>query len=84
MRRIILNIAMSLDGYIEGANGEYDWCFTDEDYGMENFLQVTDTIFFGRKSYELFITSIANMWSDKQHYVFSNTLQEVSLGAVEI
>jgi dihydrofolate reductase len=82
MRRIILNIATSLDGFIEGPNGEYDWCFTDGDYGMEAFLQGTDAIFFGRKSYELVAASFSRMWNDKQHYVFSNSLREVTPGVV--
>ncbi len=39
MRKVILNVAVSLDGLIEGPNGEYDWCFTDQDYGLTGFLQ---------------------------------------------
>ncbi|MFD2144660.1 hypothetical protein [Mucilaginibacter antarcticus] len=38
MRKIILNLAVSLDGYIEGPKGEVDWCLTDQDYGMGAFL----------------------------------------------
>jgi dihydrofolate reductase len=53
MRKIILNVAVSLDGLIEGPNGEYDWCFTDQDYGFSAFLENIDTILFGRKSYEM-------------------------------
>ncbi|MDZ4681699.1 MAG: hypothetical protein SH848_16240 [Saprospiraceae bacterium] len=37
MCKIILNLAVSLDGYIEGPNGEYDWCFTDQDYGVKDY-----------------------------------------------
>lgn len=77
MRKIILNVAVSLDGFIEGGNGEYDWCFTDADYGMQEFLEGTDSIFFGRKSYELFTASFSHLWNDKEHYVFSKTLQEL-------
>jgi dihydrofolate reductase len=36
MRKVILQLAVSLDGLIEGPNGEYDWCFTDQDYGMKH------------------------------------------------
>src|SRR5919112_4713953 len=82
MRKIILNIAVSLDGFIEGPNGEYDWCFTDGDYGMETFLKQTDAIFFGRKSYELFTSSFSHMWNDKKHYVFSNSLQQLHTKAI--
>lgn len=84
MRKIILNVAVSLDGFIEGPNGEYDWCFTDGDYGMKEFLDGTDAIFFGRKSYELFIASFSHMWNDKKHYVFSSTLKYLQTEAVLI
>ncbi|MDO8367023.1 MAG: hypothetical protein Q7T20_09515 [Saprospiraceae bacterium] len=53
MSQILLNLAVSLDGLIEGPNGEFDWCFTDQDYGMTAFLARCDAIIFGRKSYEL-------------------------------
>jgi len=39
MAKILLNLCVSLDGFIEGSNGEYDWCFTDQDYGMAAFLR---------------------------------------------
>lgn len=55
MRKIIVQLAVSLDGFIEGSNGEYDWCFTDQDYGMSEFLTSIDTILYGRKSYELLL-----------------------------
>ncbi|MBP1996225.1 dihydrofolate reductase [Paenibacillus eucommiae] len=28
-RRIILDLAVTLDGFIEGKNGEIDWCIMD-------------------------------------------------------
>jgi dihydrofolate reductase len=81
MRKIILNVAVTLDGFIEGPKGEYDWCFTDGDYGMNEFLAGTDAIFFGRKSYELWAASFSHMWNDKKHYVFTNTLQSLQTNA---
>jgi dihydrofolate reductase len=79
MRKIILGLAVSLDGFIEGPNGEYDWCFTDQDYGMDSFLKSVDAIFYGRKSYEMMQSATmpegSPSWSDKQNYVFSNTLK---------
>ncbi len=53
MRKIILGLAVSLDGFIEGPNGEYDWCFTDQDYGMSDFFKRIDALFMGRKTYEM-------------------------------
>lgn len=82
MRKIILNLAVSLDGFIEGPNGEYDWCLTDQDYGMEEFTAATDAIFIGRKSYELIANEPQAMF-DKKIYVFSDTLTAVE-GNAEI
>ena len=77
MRKIILNCAVSLDGFIEGPNGECDWCFLDQDYGMTDFLNGIDAIFFGRKSYELVLQMDKNPYPDKIKYVFSTTLKTV-------
>src|SRR6478736_6169704 len=79
MRKVILGVAVSLDGFIEGPNGEYDWCFTDQDYGLSEFFKQIDTIFMGRKSYELSLTLPAeeNQWKGMATYVFSNSLKEV-------
>lgn len=75
MRKVILNLAVSLDGFIEGPNGEYDWCFTDQDYGMTDFMERIDAVLFGRKSYELLIEMDKNPYPDKAKYVFSRTIQ---------
>src|ERR1700748_28470 len=78
MRKIILGVAVSLDGFIEGPNGEYDWCFTDQDYGLGKFMKQIDSIFFGRKSYEMMQQEepANNPWKSMKNYVFSNTLKE--------
>lgn len=52
MRRIILDLAVSLDGYIEGPRGETDWCIMDEDMNFDGFLATIDTLFYGRVSYD--------------------------------
>lgn len=74
MRKVILNVAITLDGYIEGPNGEYDWCYTDQDYGMADFFANTDAIFMGRKSYELIISTGDINAFPQPKYVFSDTL----------
>ena len=76
MRKIILNLCTSLDAFIEGANGEIDWCFTDQDYAMTVFLQRVDTIFFGRKSYEVLMRTFPYGFSDKKKVVFSRTIDK--------
>ncbi len=74
MRKVILSVAVSLDGFIEGPHGEYDWCPPPSEKEMSDFLNGIDVIFMGRKSYEMAETS---MFPDKECYVFSNTLKKV-------
>jgi dihydrofolate reductase len=84
-RRIILDLAVTLDGFIEGKNGEVDWCIMDSEMGFIHFLNQIDTILYGRKSYDLWgqytpdieDTDIEKeIWElvhGKEKYVFSRT-----------
>ena len=86
MRKIILGLAVSLDGLIEGPNGEYDWCFTDQDYGLNDFFKRIDSIFVGRKSYEMSLgldEGISGFPKFKE-YVFSRTLTSAKEGVTII
>lgn len=89
-RKVILNLAVSLDGFIEGPNGEIDWCIMEDDMQFDKFLEQIDTILFGRKSYDLWTEYQPNnntsqseyyMWELMQNthkYVFSHTLQHAN------
>jgi dihydrofolate reductase len=77
MRKIILSVAVSLDGFIEGPKGEYDWCPPPSKEEMGEFLKGVDTIFMGRKSYEL---AGGKMFAGKECYVFSDTLSDKTKG----
>lgn len=84
MRKVILNLAVSLDGFIEGPNGEIDWCIMDDDMNFDAFLSGIDTMFYGRVSYDAWgnfqpdeNTSAAEkmMWQSihsKNKFVFSH------------
>ncbi|MCF3107396.1 dihydrofolate reductase family protein [Niabella sp. CC-SYL272] len=52
MKKVILDLAVTLDGFIEGSNGEIDWCIMDDDMNFDGFLSGIDTIFYGRVSYD--------------------------------
>ena len=86
MRKVILGVAVSLDGFIEGPNGEYDWCFTDPDYSLKNFFNRIDTIFVGRKTYEMSseMQGGGAGFPKFKEYVFSTTLDKVKQGATLI
>ena len=84
MRKVVLDLAVSLDGFIEGPRGEIDWCIMDDDMDFDGFLSTIDTIFYGRVSYDLWgnfqpeITAIDSdkaLWASvhsKRKYVFSS------------
>ncbi|HEU4473004.1 MAG TPA: dihydrofolate reductase family protein [Flavisolibacter sp.] len=86
MRKIILDLAVSLDGMIEGPNGEVDWCIMDDDMDFPGFLSGIDTILYGRASYEAWgnfqpppdaSDTEKSLWREvhsKKKYVFSRKL----------
>jgi dihydrofolate reductase len=78
MRKVIPNLAVTLDGYIVGPNGEYDWCYSDQDYGMTDFMKRTDAIFFGRRSYEVLVGTDQNPYPEKKKYVFSRSMKSAA------
>lgn len=86
MRKVILGLAVSLDSFIEGPNGEYDWCFTDQDYGLSDFFKRVDTIFVGRKTYEMSsqMEGGGAGFPKFKEYIFSTTLDKVKDGATLI
>jgi Dihydrofolate reductase len=83
MRKIILDLAMTLDGFIEGPNGEIHWCIMDDDMNFDGFLSRIDSIFYGRVSYDAWGNfqpdsnaneTETNLWKNvhaKKKYVFS-------------
>lgn len=73
MRRVVLFIATSLDGYIARMDGRIDWLFTDQDYGYREFFSGVDTVVMGRKTYEQSLTFGEYPYPGRAGYVFSRT-----------
>jgi len=88
MRKVILDLAITLDGFIEGENGEIDWCIMDDDMDFDGFLSTVDTIFYGRVSYDAWgnfkpnentSETEQNLWRNvhsKKKYVFTSQDRE--------
>ncbi len=87
MKKVMVDLAVIPDGYIEGANGEIDWRIMEEEMCFSDFLSQIDHIFYGRISYEAWgqylpaeveDTSAHACWKklhEKQKQVFSRTKQ---------
>lgn len=52
MKRLRYNVAMSLDGFIAGPRGEYDWIVMDPDFDWKGLYAQFDTLVIGRKTYD--------------------------------
>jgi len=73
MPKLILYIAISLDGYVAQEDGSVDWLSSfDEDYGYENFLTTIDIIIMGRKTYDQVLSFGEWPYSGLKTFVFTH------------
>jgi dihydrofolate reductase len=52
VRTLRYSVAMSLDGFIAGPNGEYDWIVMDPDFDWKALYGQFDTVVVGRRTYD--------------------------------
>jgi dihydrofolate reductase len=52
MRRIRYSVAASLDGFIAGPKGEFDWIIMDPQIDFQAMYNQFDTVLLGRRSFE--------------------------------
>lgn len=93
MRKVIVSMMVSLDGFIEAPEHDINWHIWDEEMGsyMTDFMQQTDTFLYGRVSYELMLQCwpdakgpFADRMNETRKIVFSRTLSSVSWNATLI
>ena len=74
-RRVVYSVAMSLDGYIAGPNGEYDWIVSDPAMDFGAMFARFDTLLIGRKTFEMMAgQGGGKMPGINESIVFSKTL----------
>ena len=80
MRKIIVYIATSADGFIARKNGAVDWLDRPRpkgNYGMGEFWKSIDTILLGRKTYDFVVQyqkktkGAADIYRGPKNYAFS-------------
>ncbi len=77
-RKVVLFIAMSLDGYIAAEEDSLEWLFQVEgegDNGYSEFYETIDTIILGRRTYDWIIDKEGDNfpYKDAKCYVYSNS-----------
>ncbi|HEY7445339.1 MAG TPA: dihydrofolate reductase family protein [Vicinamibacterales bacterium] len=77
MRLVRYGVAMSLDGYIAGPHGEYDWIVMDPDIDFAKIQAEFDTFLIGRKTFEAMIRmgNTSKSMAGIQNIVLSRTLK---------
>ena len=86
MRLVRFGGAVSLDGYIAGPNGEYDWIVMDPEIDFAEMMSRYDTFLIGRKTFD----AMRAMGSDApespgiENIIFSRTLRPEDFPDVRI
>lgn len=83
MRKVVLFIATSLDGFIAGEDGNTDWLYTDGDFGYREFYDSIDTTIMGYNTYYYIKLYPEFPYPDKKNYVFSRKQREKDSNPIE-
>lgn len=70
--KVTLQLATSLDGCIARPDGGFDWCFTDQDYGMAAFFAGVDSVIMGRRCFDLTRALGETPDASKHYYVLTH------------
>lgn len=84
MRRLRLSVAMSLDGYIAGPNGEYEWIAVDPEFDFGALMRSFDTLVMGRKTYEVARQMGREDMPGMKTFVISRTLRQEDCPSVTL
>lgn len=76
MGKLVLYIAVSLDGFIAGEGESLEWLDAVEgrgDNGYEDFYKDVDTVLMGRKTYDWIMNHTEFPYAGKESFVFSHS-----------
>ena len=82
MPQLRYSVASSLDGYIAGPNGQYDWIVIDPEIDFSAMYSGYSGIVMGRRSYDVFASAGTPESAELPTYVYSRTLPEGKRGGL--
>jgi dihydrofolate reductase len=84
VRKVVLGLGISLDGYIARPDGAVDFLFMPKDYSMGPFFATIDTAIMGRKTYDVALKMGGGSFSESKmkNYVFSHSQPPGERGGV--
>lgn len=84
MRKLKLQMQISVDGYVAGPNGELDWMTWNADEGLIQFIvsltDSSDTILMGRKMTDGFVSyweNVVNNQTDSPEHPFAQKMVSI-------
>lgn len=84
MRRVCYAVAMSLDGYIAGPNGEADWILMDPEIDFRAVFERYDAFLIGRRTFEGMLAQGHGASPKMTTLVFSRSLKPADYPGVTI
>jgi dihydrofolate reductase len=84
MRQLRYSVAASLDGYIAGPAGEFDWIVVDPEIDFAAMYAGFSGLVMGRRSYDVFAATGGGAGPALPTYVYSRTLPEGPRGGVMV
>ena len=85
MRPLVYSVAASLDAFIAGPNGEFDWIVQDPTIDFSEIFSGFDTLVMGRRTYELMLREGRSPKEfGMKTFVASTTLDQAGHPDVEI
>ena len=76
MRQLRYSVAASLDGYIAGPNGEFDWIVIDPGIDFAAMYAGFSGLVMGRRSYDVYVATGGAVGPPLPTYVYSRTLPD--------
>lgn len=79
MRHVRYAVACSLDGFIAGPNGEFDWILPDPEVDSAQDFSRYDTLLIGRRTFDVMRANGQPTFPGMKNYIFSRTLTRADI-----